>query len=374
MKLALDPGHVDWPATPDGDLARRYLTPLLLEGVTPYVANIHARLAVLTDGEAIIPLTWDARPGDSYVVSPLTHYVLYGAEELHKLEQPVLERTVKGALAVLGDLLSRAGMDRAVYVNNWLASTNLHAPLTPRQLRNAHATLLDRFPDRPIAWRSLDAARNLGTLFALAQLGYRPVFSRIIHYQDPRPTAYWQARQLQDDARRLRRAPETPLQHDVFGPAELRRARALYDALYLHKYSPHNPQFTDRYFTHAHRERFLTFTGLTLDGQLDAVAGGWQRGGVLTQPVFGYDTQAERSRGLYVRLTTLTLQGARDAGLLVNASGGVGAFKRARGGVPVREYSLVYTRHLPLAQRAAWAALRELMERWVVPVIEGRGL
>jgi hypothetical protein len=157
------------------------------------------------------------------------------------------------------------------------------------------------------------------------------------------------------------------------GPGDAARIVALYNDLYLRKYSYYNPQFTEDFIMFCLRERLLVIKAFQRAGRLDGVLGYFVRRGLLTPPLFGYDTRLPQSLGLYRLISTLTsLEGQRQ-GALVHFSAGVGAFKRARGGVNAIEYNAVYDAHLPPARRRPWALLHTLMDRAAVPLIQKYG-
>ncbi|WP_084045361.1 hypothetical protein [Deinococcus hopiensis] len=152
MRLSHDAGTVVWPRDADGDYARRALTPVLQCSASTFVRNAHVQVAVLSDGLAALPITYDPAWKDTFTVSPVTHLAHYAAEELHKLVPPPLTRPGKVLLGGLGLVLRELGFERAVYINSWLLSTNLYPHLTPDQLRSATRALLAAFPDRPLVW------------------------------------------------------------------------------------------------------------------------------------------------------------------------------------------------------------------------------
>ncbi|MFB9994948.1 hypothetical protein ACFFLM_23645 [Deinococcus oregonensis] len=367
MKLGNDASQIEWPSNPDGDYARRALTPLLQGSAAAFVANARVQVAVLSDAQTALPITFDPAWHDSFTVSPVTHLAHYAAQELYQLSRAaaVAAPLFKG----LGLGLRGLGFERTVYVNNWLLSTNLYPHLTSAQLREATHTLLAAFPDRPIAWRSLDTARHALLIGTLEAAGYLRLPSRLVTYQDPRGAAFWRSSQLRNDASRTRRPAADPVLHDDFTDADLHTALTLYQQLYLGKYSTYNPQFTLPFLQLAHSQRLLELRGLRVGGVLKAVRGSVSRAGVMTSPVFGYDLSAPQKEGWYRRLSLGVLQDARQEGLLVNASGGVGAFKRARGGVAAPEYTMVCVAHLPRAQQHAWTLLATLLERFLLPVL-----
>lgn len=374
LYAACDAAAIPWPQTPDGEYARRYLAPLLHDGPGAYVENAHAKVWVARVADAVVPVTVNQpHPDNSYVVSPYAHYFAYGGEELRRIESAWLRAACRAALTPLQGAYRWTHFDEAVYVNNWLLSTNLYPALSPDSLAALHAALLETFANRPIVFRSLDACGNPDVLEALVALGYALVFSRQVYYQDVRTPGFWNRKQLKVDAAFYRRTPYRLLGHSAIPLQAAPRLRRLYELLYLEKHSRHNPRFTTAFLRRALAEQLLTVKAFEIDGRIDAVLGYVRRNGVMTQPLFGYDTGLPQGLGLYRLLSHQVLLEARANGCRVNASAGVGAFKRLRGGVPALEYNAVYDRHLPRARRAPWRLLRAVLERVGVPLIQKQG-
>ncbi|HMQ53162.1 MAG TPA: GNAT family N-acetyltransferase [Anaerolineae bacterium] len=359
-----------WPSTPDGDYARRYLTPLLTEGSLPYVANVHTDLRLLRVEDRLLPLTLNRyHPENSYVCSPYNHYFAYGQEEFDKLGRPILVRLLRLLFNPINNYFRRCNFDHVVYVNNWLVSTNLYPALTSSQIEAASAFLRDCFPDRPIIFCSVDAWGNPLLVQTLLNLGYRMLFRRKVYYQHPTEPELWQRKQIKVDLSKVRRSPYELVDHEQLTDDDAVRLAELYRLLYLDKYSTFNPQFTVRFIRLMLRERLLNFKAFRSEAGLAAALGYFVRNGVMTQPFFGYDTRLPAEAGLYRLLSMEVLLEGRRRGLRVNASAGVGHFKRLRGGRPVLEYHAVYDRHLPPAQRRPWTLLKLLLDKIAVPII-----
>lgn len=367
--------ELDWPATPDGDYARRYLLPFVRHGPSTYIANVHrTALYVLRVDDAILPVTaTDFHPANSYVCSPFTHYVSYARDELVNLDNRPLEALLRALFVPFGWYLRRAQLDRVVYVNNWLLSTNLYPTLRPEQITAALSHLIDAFPDRAVVFRSVDAAHNPVVHRTLRDAGCRMVFSRSVYYQDVATPHVQRRHNYRLDAKHLERTAYEIVDGADLPPADADRLVELYDALYLDKYSRYNPQFTPTFLRLAMAEGLLTIRALRRDGRIDGVLGYFERRGILTPPLFGYDTRLPRSLGLYRLLSALTAREAQRRGDIVHFSAGVGPFKRARGGIPSVEYNAVYDAHLGPARRRPWALLETMMDRAIVPVIRRRG-
>lgn len=360
--------EVPWPEDAGGAFARAWLEPLLREPVEARIANVRTRLEVAVADGVAIPLTVGAHvPGNSYVSSPFAHYVAYAREELDKLGNPPLEWVLDKVVALLGGWLLRCRFDDVVYVNNWLLSTNLYPALGRPTVEALHGALLARHPEHALVWRSVDATGNPELLGWLDALGYRRLFSRIVWYQDASDPALARHRNLGHDTKLLRRSGYEVV--DALADEDFERVRELYDALYLHKYSEYNPAFSSRWLRELSRAGLLSVRGLRKEGRIDGVFGYYVRRGFGTAPVFGYDTALPQELGLYRMLSAAWFAEARERGLRIHASAGVGSFKKTRGAVPVIEYSLVHDAHLPAWRRRPWGVLQQVLDRIAVPMI-----
>lgn len=353
--------QIVWPETADGDYARRYLLPFLTDGPQVYMRNVHnTELLVAQAGETVLPLTvTDFHPDNSYTCSPYSHYISYGGYgEVKELGNPAAEWLIRAALHPVAWYFRRAGLDRVVYVNNWLLSTNLYPGLDEATIRALAQALPARFPDRTVIFRSVDERANPRLLQTLAGEDYRMVLSRQVWYMQPEEAQ--RTRQVKEDSRVLRHHPYTVVDGKALTDDELERCLELYNLLYLEKYSYYNPQFTPAFLRLARDAEILHLRALRRDGQINGVMGFFVRNGLMTQPLFGYDTGLPMDEGLYRLLTLITLQEGQARNLLVHASGGVGKFKKIRGGKSVIEYNAVYDQHLPVQRRLPWRILQRI--------------
>ena len=368
-----DLSALPWPPTPDGDYARRYLTPFIEHGPLRYLANAHTELQVLLVDDVVLPITPTTfHPENSYVCSPYTHYVSYGQQEFATLRNPPVEAALRLLFRPIGWYFRRSQLDRVVYANNWLLSTNLYPALTAAQVTAALRCLVEAFPDRAIAFRSVDE-RSPVALAALRAAGCRLVFSRSVYYQDVASPHVQHRQHYRRDLKHLQRTPYAVVDGADLTPADAPRLVELYNALYLRKYSYYNPQFTAAFIQLCLQQRLLEIRAFRRDGRIDGVLGYFVRHGVLTPPLFGYDTALPRALGLYRLISALTALEGQRLGALVHFSAGVGAFKRARGGVNALEYNAVCDAHLPPARRRPWALLQALMDQAAVPLIRKYG-
>jgi hypothetical protein len=89
----------------------------------------------------------------------------------------------------------------------------------------------------------------------------------------------------------------------------------------------------------------------------------------MTPPLFGYDTSLPKLDALYRHLTVLTMREAKEFGLMLHDSSGVGKFKKKRGAKKVIEYNAVFTKHLPLSRRLPWKVIG-LVSKAAIPLFK----
>jgi hypothetical protein len=310
---------------------------------------------------------------NSYVCSTYSHYVRYAQEELWELGNPQLERAVYLALAGLGVVLHYGQVDDAVFLNNWLVSTNLYPALPAGAVANATVATSQRFPRHAIIWRSLYEYSNERTqtrpyLQELRDLGCILLPSRAIMLLDPQSGQHRQRRDVQKDLRLLQKTAYTWRIISKPTLQEAERMSELYRLLYIEKYSGENPQYTAQAFMQL-LPTLLTFGVLERGGRIDGVVGFYCLDGVLAAPVLGYDTVLPQKLGLYRLLTIKLLLLAEAEDVIFHMSSGVLDFKRQRGASAVIEYTAVYVKHLPKAKQWVWFMLEWVLNKLAVPLM-----
>lgn len=361
--------ELQWPSTADGEYARNYLLPIM-GGPQKYIKNAHnTQLMVAKVDDVILPITIsDFHPGNTYTVSPYSHYVSYGGfEEVKHLENPPVEALIKLVMNPVAWYFRKAELDKVAYVNNYLLSTNLYPSVSSEQLAALGEVLPKWFPDRVIIFRSVDQRKNPHIVEVLKQINYEMVLSRQVWYMDPAEAA--RTRQYKEDARVLRKHGYEVVEGKELSDDDLHRAVHLYNLLYLEKYSYYNPQFTFEFLKLSRDKGALCLRALKRDRQMNAVMGFFIRNGAMTQPLFGYDTTLPQEEGLYRLLTLITLQEGLQRNLLVHASGGVGKFKKIRGGRSVIEYNAVFAKHLPAWRQRPWKLIQAI-SKYAIPYFQ----
>jgi ATP-grasp domain/Acetyltransferase (GNAT) domain len=339
------------------------------------VKNVQTQFMAIQLNETILPVTVNhGEPGNSYVISPFSHYITYAKEELRELEQPNLELVLCVLLDGLGALLRWGKVDKIVQVNNGFVSTNLHPNLEFAQVTAITKKLEQHFPNHVIAFRSVHDYRGSRLSEFLLEAGYRLIPARSVLFFDAASGAFKRKVDFKRDLKLLNSGGYKIRKLGRPKPEELERVCELYGLLYLKKYSYQNPQFTPKFLELGLQTGWLEVFVLESDERIDGALGFYQRDGTLTTPIVGYDTRLPLDTGLYRMLTAFLLLEAERRGLQVHASSGVAKFKRSRGASSAIEFTAVYTRHLPWHRRFVWATLEFLMRRVAIPIISRFGL
>jgi len=340
--------------------------------VTPYISNLDIDVSAVEAGDAVLPVTVNnPEHRNAWVASPVTAYCDYAAEEIDRLGHRWATAPLRGLTHAFGGWMRRAGIDRAVCVNNWLVSTNAYPELPPTQIRSIVEHAKQRWPDRSIWFRSLNSAHGQGWIDALRAAGCVLIPSRQVYLFDDIPALTRQRSNARRDLSLLRRSA---LRHYAVGElddADYARVAELYDDLYIRKYSALNPSYRSAWIKAWHGAGLLEIFGMRdAQGILQAAVGTLRFGNLITCPIVGYNTSLPIRLGLYRMLMAAVMRQAMESDCLVNLSAGAAHFKTRRGGQPAIEYSAVLVNHLTRGPRAVLYALRQIAQRIGVPIME----
>ncbi|MEP1229457.1 MAG: hypothetical protein ABJG88_02155 [Litorimonas sp.] len=371
-----DPRHAketDWPM--QNLLERAYLTEVAKAGVSQMINNVHTEWQALRSGEKVFPVTINyGEYGGSYVCLPHSAYVLYGRQELDIIDMGRWTPLLKMLISWIDKCLRWADINRIIHVDNWLLSTNLHGNWSGADLPDIRKFITDKFPNHILAVRSVDTWSSPELLNAAQSDGWTLLPSRQIWVTNDMKR-WKQKNSTRNDARLLRNSsleigPITSLRR-----GDAARIADLYHQLYVGKYSPLNPIFTKDYVRTTFESGLFHYHGARAqDGKLMAVCGSFERGGILTPPIVGYDTNRSKKDGLYRIACYLFNQHCLDKGFRLNGSAGASDFKKCRGALPVTEYSAIYVNHLSRKRRIALKTFAWALRRFLVPEMRKREL
>lgn len=360
------------PESEIGHLLKDYWVPLMQEGVSGFIKNVQVELRAIAIDTLVLPITINhGTVENSYVCSPYNHYITYAREELHMLKNVALEQSLGLLLNLVSIVLKWGKIDRIVMVNNWLLSTNLYPPISAEAIKAITSCLKSNFSGYTIAFRSINTHLSYDLFQALQTAGYQMLGSRQIYVFDPKATLPPKTREhLRRDFKLIAREGYEVVDASKITQTDIPRIVELYNLLYLEKYSYNNPQFTEKFIALALSRNILQIHGLKKQERIDGVTGFYCIHGVMTTPLFGYDTSLPQTVGLYRMLSAQLVLAATQGNLTENQSSGAASFKQFRGAIESIEYTAIFTQHLPIYRQLVWRLLTVLVNRIAVPVIK----
>lgn len=332
-----------------------YFRTLVERGPDALIENAEADVRALVVGNDTIPLVvCEPRASNSYVVSPLAHYVWYTREEIIKRNTSTWACAFEASFSAVGALLRFCEIDRVVYVNNWLYSTNPSPVLARESQRRLTEYLVDRYPRHAIVQRSVNPTLNPSYGDDLRSIGYRMVRSRRVHVIHTASDHFRKRTNVKLDRRALRDSPYEIIDGARITEGDLPRLVELYRALYLDKHSRINPQLAEGFFRATLADGSLCYRAWRRDGRIDAFASFYVQGGVVTGVAVGYDTAQPADLALYRQIIAKLIEEALERGATLNLSSGASEFKALRGALERIEYDAVFDSHLSARRRLAW--------------------
>jgi hypothetical protein len=358
-----------------GSTAGRIAAAFAREGTQAFIANATSRMMLVQSGLHSLPVSVDdGGYGRSYVASPHSAYVLYAREEMDIVGLVKGRRLAATALGVVDALLRGARINRAVHIDNWLLSTNLHGDWDGAGLAEIRRLLAERFPTHFLILRSLDAWSCPRLLQAAQDDGWILLPARQVWVVDDLAREWQPRNNFANDRRAVAKSGLAVEEAGLFDAADRARIAELYEMLYVQKYSALNPVFTPDFIALTQTTGLLRYrVARDPAGRIMAVAGMLARGQVMTPPVVGYDITCPSTDALYRVASFLFSEWAMERGLRLHGSAGAADFKRRRGARGVIEYMAVHAGHLDIGRRAAVRLLAQQLERFVVPMMRKEG-
>lgn len=359
----------------DGSLAARHVAGFRALGTPALIANAACEVMLLRCGPFRLPVTVDdGRRGFTYVSSPHSTYVLYPRDEIALMGLGHVRHAAEGVLGLIAGLMRLSRLNRAVHLDNWLLSTNLHGDWQGEGLAAMREGLAARFPDHFTIIRSVDPWTSPALFDAVRADGWTLLPARQVWVTDDLERDWRPRSHTRADARALRRSGLALERPERIADADAARIADLYRQLYVGRYSAINPRFTADYVMHSAATGLLSYSLLRDDvGTVMAFAALRCAGGVGTVPLMGYDTARPQEEALYRIASHAACDLALERGLRFHGSAGAGQFKRNRGARGQIEYMAVDGRHLSAPRRAGLALLAEGLRRFMVPMLESRG-
>lgn len=351
-----------WPETEEGQYAKSYLYPMIKNGASHYIDNAETEMIAIKVDDIVFPATINnAEYENSYVCSPYTLYVNCGFEKVQTLNNPFFKRVATFFLNIFKRAFRSGKINKIIFVNNWLFTTNLYPKMTESQIHAIRKALTERYPDHAIAFRSITQMGNSSCFKSLAKDQFDLIATRPVFFLDTQNEETFKARMFKSDLKIMKSTQYEIIENDQIQKEDYGRILDLYKNLYITKYTQYSPQLNLNFIELAVRNKILNVKALKKNGKIDAVMGYFARNGVATSPIFGYDTSLPQDLGLYRIISTLLTLEAKDRGLMVNQSAGASNYKKLRRAESDIEYTAVYSRHLPLIRRLPWFFMRSVI-------------
>ena len=350
--------QIPWSNTENSALAKQYILPIIKNGTLHFFKNISTDLRLLEIEGVFLPVTINEKvEPNAYVCSTYTHYILYALEEIKHLKSAILRSISKPFIHLFGKFLEKGKVDKTVFVNNWLLPTNLYPYLSQDQIKAATLFLTKQFPDHAIAFRSVNDIAPGNLKMDLVELRYNLLLCRDIYFTDTESSVPFKARMTKSDLKLLDSTDYCIVENKNI-PKELSsRLSDLYQKLNIDKYSACNPQYKPELIELLRTIPRFHLKAWIKEDQADAVLGYYDQEGILTSPLFGYDTSLPQQSGLYRQISGALLRDAKSKRCFLHQSSGAGHYKKLRRAEKGLEYTAIYTRHLPFTRQLPWKLL-----------------
>lgn len=357
-----DADEVQWPSNDHEECIRKFLTPIVKQGIHTFIDNINSDIQLLAIDDIVLPVTIiDENYTDSFVCSPYGHFISYSLDSIESLtKNEWIVKSVKAIVQFYGYFLKRGKLNKCVLVNNWPYSTDLYPNITIDKLRVIQQFLEQRFPNHAIIYRSINKIISKDLYQSLHNLNYTFIASKQVYYTNAIDEHISQTRIMKSDFKLLRECGYEIVDVNEATPDEIERMIGLYNAVFLQKYSKLNPQFNVRFLKLAMDSKLFHFKILKKDGEIDGVVGFMCNNGILFCPFFGYDTSKSQHIGLYRLLSTILFLEAKHRGVLYYQSSGASFYRKIRRAESCIDHYAVYLGHLSFFRKMPWYWLKAL--------------
>lgn len=345
-----------------------YFKPLIENGINFYIKNINAEAKILKVDNVLLPLIIaDKNYDDSLYTSFYSSYIGYILKDLTSTS--FVTTFFKHLLEMTGRILKKAEVNKIIYVNHWLLSTNLYPKLKEEQLQLITSYLKKEYPEHAIVFKNV-APRTLPNLFNnLKAQSYRMIVSRQVFILDK------EARKGINKRQRAKVKKDRKLIEDSdyyfsgsINDNDFERLADIYHQLYIGKYSIYNPCYTSEFFELLKDNPLFNLQILRTEDAIDGLLLTFSIDNQSTCPAMGYQLDKMPENALYRMLVAKLTADSEENNLDFHMSAGVGDFKKQRGARAETEYSAIYFEHLPLRRKFVYLVLQKITNNIVIPI------
>lgn len=354
--------HYHWPETEEGRKGRAYLYPLIKEGTASFLDNVSSKMFLVTGRDFFLPFSVNEKEYDnSYVAS--NYYAINYCKELLLKKSPRLLPFLRPVLFLAGLILKLFKVNKAIFLNNWLMTNSLSPSIHETDMEQILGCLKQKFPSHIIFFRHIDAFTKQDLLNTLKHTHFDLLKTRNIFIYNPANKFHEVAeirKTYRRDMRLIAKYNYEIVRNDQIQESDFATMLALYEKLYLDKYTAYSPKYTEKFLKNAHEKKILHFVVLKKEGVIEGFFAYFIFYNSMINAVFGYDTSLPHSHEIYKILARLTLEEAEKNGLVINEGSGADQAKLNRGLKPYPEYLGIYGAHLPWPRRLILQAITAL--------------
>lgn len=347
-----------------------YFKPLIENGINFYIKNIKAEAKILKVDNVLLPLIIaDKNYDDSLYTSFYSSYIGYILKDL--ISASIFANFFKSLLELMGSILKKAEINKVIYVNHWLLSTNLYPKLTKEQVELITNFLKKEYHKHAIVFKNI-TPKLLPELFDnLKTQSYRMVVSRQVFILDR------EARKAINKKQRAKIKKDKMLIKNTdyyfsesVNENDFERLANIYHQLYIGKYSIYNPYYTSEFFELLKDNTLFNLQVLRTEDAIDGMLLIFLIDNQSTCPAMGYQLDKMPESALYRMLVAKLTADSEENNLDFHMSAGVGDFKKQRGARAETEYSAIYFEHLPLCRKFVYFVLQKITNNIVIPIFK----
>lgn len=335
------------------------------------IGNLDAHIFCEEDGNVIISEVSDV-VDNVYVVSLYSMMITYSKDELVKIDSRSQRLFASTLIRIFEKLLLKMEIDKSLIINNYLLSTNFFSKAVQNSsLAPLSQSLISQYPEHLQIIRCVNQAHNPQLFETLKKEDWRPLVSRQVYLFDSLERSM-KHQNFKRDRKLLESSDFIFVKPDLEDITAFENAEALYNQLYLQKYSVHNVQFKALYLQELVRHKLIHLR-LLLDvkkGLYVGVVGMMGEDGIITAPLVGYDTSTSPQDAHYRRIIAYILEYGLTRGYRVNLSSGAPEFKKLRGATAALEYMFIKSDHLSFGRRVLFKTLEQIANHFYGPLLK----
>ena len=345
-----------------------YFIPMIENGSQKYISNINCELKILEIDNNFLPIVFaEENYNDSLYVSILSHYIKYTIQEFKKfINNKFLKFILISILNIFEKYFIKNKINKAIFVNSALISTNLYPELNKEQIETIINFFKEKYPDYLIAFKNINKFYNENLYNNLNLLGSKFIISRQIFVVDKVIKSKLKSRYLYKINKDIKRLNNS--EYKIISASEnedWNKVKELYSALYIEKYSEYNPKYTEDYFKLIQKSNYFDLKLLKSDEKMLGMSVVYSNSSIITVPALGYDMS---EHGIYSIINAYHTELFNDNYQIFNMSAGIADYKMQRGAKPVLEYMAIYYKHLKLSKRIMYKIL-EIAVNITIPIL-----